>query len=260
MKEEKLKVLVVCKHPENSREGRKCRIAHDKDFNVVYFWKNSLKKRDLKDADLVVSIGGDGTALSASHFLFSRPLLAVNSSPQTSEGALTTINLDELDDKLREIKEGKHKIERLERIEVSVNGKIKDSIALNEVFVANEKAYLVSKYELKFKRGGKITKETQFSSGVIFSTGTGSTAWFKSAGGEPFSPQERFIRMIVREPYVRNLHKFSLLNQKIDEGDEIEIIPLTKMVLAVDSIREFKLKPGDKVKIQPSRYPLLRVR
>src|SRR3989344_7867673 len=106
MKEEKLKVLVVCKHPENSREGRKCRIAHDKDFNVVYFWKNSLKKRDLKDADLVVSIGGDGTALSASHFLFSRPLLAVNSSPQTSEGALTTINLEQLHEKLEEIKHG----------------------------------------------------------------------------------------------------------------------------------------------------------
>lgn len=256
---EELKVLVVCKHAENSEEANACRLVEKEGFKVKYSWKNTLKKNDLKDVDLVISVGGDGTALSASHFLFDKPLLAVNSSPKTSEGALTTIGLVELESKLEEIKRGEHKIERLERIEVSINGKVKDSIALNEIFIANEKAYLISKYEVKIRRGGKTEKETQHSSGVIFSTGTGSTAWFKSAGGEKFSPQERFIKMLVREPYIRNLHKFSILTKTIEEGEEVEVKALTKMILAVDSIREYKLKEGDKIMIKPSRYPLLRV-
>lgn len=260
MKDENLRVLVVCKHAQDSEEAKARKLVESEGFNVKYSWKNTLKKRDLKDIDLVISVGGDGTALSASHFLFDKPLLAVNSSPRTSEGALTTITLDKLHEKLEEIKQGKHKIERLERIEISINGKIKEPIALNEVFIANEKAYHMSKYELKIKHGRKIEREKQFSSGIIFSTGTGSTAWFKSAGGESFSSQERHIKLIVREPYMRNLHKFQILKRTIEEGDEIEVIPLTRMVLAIDSIREIKLKEGDKIMIKPSRYPLLRVR
>ena len=260
MTQENLRVLVVCKHPENSSEAYFFQSFKEKGFNVVFSWKNSLKKSDLKNIDLVVSVGGDGTALSASHFLYDKPLLAVNFSPQTSEGALTTISIEKLHEKLEEIRQGNHKIERLERIEVLVNGKVKDSVALNEVFIANEKVYHMSKYELKIKKGGKIEKEKQFSSGIIFSTGTGSTAWFKSAGGESFSPQERHIKLIVREPYMRTLHKFKILKRTIEEGEEVEVIPLTEMILAIDSIRKFKLKSGDKIVIKPSRYPLLRIK
>ncbi len=260
MENEYLRVLAVCKHERDSKEAQACDTILKNGFRVKYSWKNTLKKGDLKDVDLVVSIGGDGTALSAAHYLFDKPLLAVNSAPETSEGALTTITIPQLENKMDEIKKGEHKVERLERIEVSINGKLKEPIALNEVFIANEKAYQISKYEVKIKRGGKVEKEKQFSSGAIFATGTGSTAWFGSAGGEKFSPQERFIKMLVREPYMRNLHRFSILKRTIEEGDEVEVTALTKMVLAVDSIREFKLKEGDKVVIRTSRYPLLRVK
>ncbi len=259
MEKEKLRVLVVCKHPENSKEARECHLGSDEEISFFYSWKNTLKKNDLRNVDLVIAIGGDGTALSASHYLFDKPLLAVNSAPQTSEGALTTLNLSQLKEKLEEIKKGNHLVERLERLEIYVNGKVKESIALNEVFIANEKAYQMSRYELKLKRGGKIEKEKQYSSGIIFSTGTGSTAWFKSAGGEPFSPQSRFVKMLVREPFIRNLHRFEILNRVIHEDEEVEITPLTKMIVAIDSIREFKIKEDDKIKIRISRYPLLRI-
>ena len=255
-----MKALVVCKHPENSEEGKACGIISDNGFDVKYSWKDTLKPKDLGGTDIVISIGGDGTALSASHYLFDKPLLAVNSDPEKSEGALTTINLQELDKKLAEIKSGEYKIEKLERIEVYINGVIQNPLALNEVFLANSKAYLVSKYKIKIKDGGKLKEEMQKSSGLIFSTGTGSTAWFKSAGGEPFSAQSRFIKMIVREPYIRKLNKFSAVKTRIDETDYIEIFPLTEMVLAIDSIREFIVNPTEKIKIKISDKPLLRIK
>jgi NAD kinase len=49
------------------------------------------------------------------------------------------------------------------------------------------------------------------------------------------------------------------MNAKINEGEEIEIIPNNNSVLAIDSIRETKLKEGDRVKIKISDNPLKRI-
>jgi NAD+ kinase len=254
-----MRVLVVCKHAENSKEAQILNDAMNNGFEIIYSWKNTLSPGELKNIDLVVSIGGDGTALSASHFLVDKPILAVNSDPEKSEGALTTLTIDDLERKLDEIKSNKFKVEKLERIEVEINGKLQNPLALNEIFIANERAYLVSKYKIKLKHEGKIVEEEQKSSGLIFSTGTGSTAWFKSAGGEPFSAQARYIEMLVREPYIRKLNKFGVLKSKINETDFAEIIPGTEMVLAIDSIREFKVNNKDRIKIKISNKPLLRI-
>ena len=250
-----MKVLVVCKDPEDSNESESCKMIGDKGFDVVYAWKNTLSKVESKEIDLVISIGGDGTALSASHNIEDKPLLAVNSNPGKSEGALTTLDISQLDEKLEELKSGKINGEKLERIEVYVNDKRIPMLALNEVFVGNEKAYLMSKYKLKFNDG----IEEQRSSGIIFSTGTGSSAWFKSAGGVPFSAQSKYIKMIVREPYLRSLKKFSMVHETIREKDEVEVELLDDSILVIDSIREFKLKKGDKAKVKISDKPLMRV-
>ncbi len=250
-----LKVLVVCKNQEGGEEAKTCKIIKQEGVEVSYAWKNTLTSAELKNADIIVAIGGDGTVLSAAHYIMDKPLLAVNSSPDRSVGALTSITLSELAEKLEEIKKGKYREEKLERMEVFINGKKLDVLALNDVFLGSEKPYHPSKYEIVFN--GK--KEKQISSGLIFSTGTGSTAWFHSARGKPFSPQEKFIKMIVREPYKSKFYHPTILDLKIQEKEEIEIVSLTDSILAVDSIREFALKTGDKVKIKISLHPLRRI-
>ncbi len=255
-----LRALIVCKYPKTSKESSICNLLNHVGFKFKYHWKNSLKPNDLKDIDIVISIGGDGTALSSSHYLLDKPILAVNSDPKKSEGALTTISINDIEKKLDDIINKIYEYELLERIEVHINGKLQNPLALNEVFIANEKAYLVSKYKLKIIKDSIKREEEQRSSGLIFSTGTGSTAWFKSSGGKPFNSEKKFIKMIVREPYFGRLGKFSIINETFNEKDEIEIITKTKTVLAIDSIREFKLKIGDIVKIKISKWPLKRIK
>tara|TARA_Y100000310_G_scaffold273429_1_gene288891 strand:+ start:312 stop:1067 length:756 start_codon:yes stop_codon:yes gene_type:complete len=250
-----MKALVVCKHPKDSEEAKFCSIIKKEGLEIVYSWKNTLVKTDLDEIDFVISVGGDGTALSASHYIENKPILAINSDPEKSVGALTTITINEIENKLEDIKENKHKIENLERIQVKVNGKVIESLALNDVFIANEKAYFMSKYKLKIND----QEESHFSSGLIFSTGTGSTAWFKSAGGTPFSPQSKFIRLIVREPYQSKFHNPQLTKATIKDTEEAEIKVLTPSVLAIDSIREIKLKENDIIKISISKHPLQRI-
>jgi NAD kinase len=257
MEKEKMKTLVVCKYPEDSPESAKCKILNEEGFDFVYAWKNTLKPSDLNGVRLVISIGGDGTALSASHYLSSQNLLAVNSAPETSVGALTTISLKELPRKMEEIRAGKYKTENLERISVFINREIVEPIALNEVFIGNIKAYLIAKYKVKFNGREEIQK----SSGLIFASGTGSTAWFKSAGGRPFAADSRYIKMLVREPYEGHKKEIRYLfkEKTVGEGEEISVVPLTPAVLAVDSIREFHLNPNDEVVIKISNHPLKRI-
>lgn len=249
-----IKALVVCKDPKETKEGEKCMMLKHEGFDFLYSWKNTLTQNALKDVDLVIAIGGDGTVLSASHYILDVPLLAVNSSPETSVGALTTISLKELPKKLEQIKNG-IKTENLERMEVLINDCPIEHFPLNEVFIGNEKSYLISKYIVEFKN----KKEKQLSSGILFSTGTGSTAWFHSAGGKPFPKDSKFIKMIVREPYHSKLLKINLTDCEIKEGEEFKVVVSVPSVLAIDSIREYKLNPNDIIKIQISKYPLKRI-
>jgi len=251
-----MKALVVCKHPHEQNHPDIHKLLEKSCSKVIYAWKNTLTKKELDNIDIIISIGGDGTALSASHFIENKPLLAVNSSPETSIGALTTITISQLKNKLEEIKQNKHKTELLERIEVQINDKPIEHLALNDVFIASEKAYHISKYKIKFNN----EQEEQRSSGLIFSTGTGSTAWFKSAGGSPFSPQSKFIKMIAREPYQgKNNKPFEMQNLQINQNEEITIMPSVKSLLAIDSNREYPLNPEDKITIKISKHPLKRI-
>jgi NAD kinase len=251
-----MKTLVVCKDNPELFENEFCNLV-EKELPIVCSWKNTLNSEHMKDVKQVIAIGGDGTILSASHFIKDKPILAVNSQPENSVGALTTINLENLNEKIQQIKENKHQEEKLERIQAFINDKPLDCLALNEIFLANEKAYHISKYKIKYQN----KEEEQLSSGLIFSTGTGSTAWFKSAGGTPFSPQEKFIKMITREPYIHNKksNEYNLTNLSINENEEIEITALTDSILVLDSIREHKIKANDKIKIKISEFPLRRI-
>jgi NAD kinase len=250
-----MRALVVCKHPNKSKHSEVCRLINKKNLTTTYSWKNTLTKNQLINIDLIISIGGDGTVLSSSHFNNNIPLLAVNSNPKKSEGALTTLPISQLDIKLDQILKGNFITEKLERIQISINNNLLDLLALNEVFIANEKPYLITKHKIKHNK----IKETQKSSGIIISTGRGSTAWFKSAYGTPFSPQAKYIKMIVREPYQGKLNKIILKKAKINFNQTLSITPLVPSVLAIDSIREYPLKRNDKVEIKISKSPLIRI-
>ena len=58
---------------------------------------------------------------------------------------------------------------------------------------------------------------------------------------------------------IEKIIKRLLVNQTIEEKDLIEVSSGTKSVLAIDSIREFKIKEGDRIKIKVSENPLLRI-
>ncbi|MBI3623080.1 NAD(+)/NADH kinase [Candidatus Pacearchaeota archaeon] len=229
----------VKKVVENSIKSAKIEIA----------WKNKLSKSQFQEKDLIITIGGDGTFLSASHYVSSQLIMGVNSNPKRSAGFLTSINLTNLAGKLKQIHGKNYKISNYKRISARIFQKDKCILAenaLNEIYIGNSKPQHVSIYDLKIKSGNELQK----SSGILITTGTGSTAWYRSMGGKPFSKLSNKLKFIVREPLNLKIHKPRIKKGQIRSDEKIEVEnKINHMILSIDSIREYKLKKNDIVEI-----------
>jgi NAD+ kinase len=153
--------------------------------------------RSTTAADLVVTVGGDGTVLDASHRILDVPLLGVNSNPARSVGFLTGANAANVGDVLEGIFSRRIQPRKLMRLQVSVNGKQVGVPVLNDILFCHSNPAATSRYTIKLGRSA----EEQKSSGIWVASPTGSTAAIMSAGGEKDDMDARRFQYRVREPY-----------------------------------------------------------
>jgi NAD+ kinase len=153
---------------------------------------------DASDASLVVTVGGDGTLLAASHHVGSIPILGVNSSPMHSVGFFCPAHLGNLEPTLARALDGTLPSVLLSRMQVSVNNRICSRRVLNEALFCHAIPAATSRYIVSF--AGK--SEEQRSSGVWVSTAAGSTGAARSAGGKLLPFASRKLQLVVREPYL----------------------------------------------------------
>ena len=90
-----------------------------------------------KGSDLVISVGGDGTVLHASHQTIGVPVLGVNSDPDYSTGYFCGTTAASLEDTLKSFMEGDLPEFHLHRLRTEIDGKTVGPPALNDVLVAN---------------------------------------------------------------------------------------------------------------------------
>lgn len=241
-----MKVLIVHRDKKFDESSIKKEFPN---LKIEKVWKNIISKEHLKDKNLVISIGGDGTFLSASHYIENTPILGVNSDKNRSEGALTTVELNQLSNKIRKILENKIKIKQYTREKIVIHHtdrKIETESALNETFFGNINPHHTTNYEIEYKN----KKENQKSSGVVVSTGTGSTAWYRSMGGFAFGREKKQLRFRIREVYQRNLHKSRIKKGKIKQNERLVIVSkMNHAIVAIDSIRTYPISKNDKVEI-----------
>jgi NAD kinase len=249
------KILIVHKDnlPEESKKylGKIINLLKGRNFKILSY--SEFNKNHADKFDLVITFGGDGTFVKVGNLIKDSFILGINSNPNFSEGALTNFCIKSID-ALNEILEGKFSIFKRTRAKIVLNGKEIDEKAINEVYIGSLSQFHSSRYKIKFN--GK--EEEQRSSGIIVSTGTGSTGWYKSAGGKPFNPEEEKLSFIVREPYIGNrLFKPKILSGDISKEERIIVESLRDFggVLAInDSIFDFN--KGDIVEIELSNQPL----
>jgi len=148
----------------------------------------------LAAAELVVSVGGDGTFLA--RLVTDQPVLGVNSSPSTSTGHYCAAAAADFPEQLDAILAGALVPTPLVRIAASVDGRPLPLASLNDVLFANVSPVASTRYALRL---GDET-ELQLSSGLWVATASGSTAAMRSAGGDVMALDDTRLQYLVREP------------------------------------------------------------
>jgi NAD+ kinase len=160
-----------------------------------------------KDVDLVVTLGGDGTLLWASHLVGAdTPLIAINTAPRASVGYFCAGKNAEIGSVLAAALAGKLRETSLTRMQVMLDGKRISSRVLNDALFCHECPASTSRYGLHF---GRVTEEHK-SSGVWIGPAAGSTAAQHSAGGKILPVRSQLLQFVVREPYEPNGTKYRL--------------------------------------------------
>jgi len=215
----------------------------------VHFTKSMVKNRDL-----VISVGGDGTFLRASHHIDNTPILVVSSDVRYNEAFYSRATSKDFARKFKLLLQGKFKITKLSRLEAKLNGKKLPLMAVNEVFVGSKHPYHTSRYWLTIR--GR--KEFQKSSGILITTASGSTGWAKSAAKGKLKIPKNGFGYVVREPYIGRLTKSKLLKGSLSPKEKVKITSeLHSGIIVVDSSeKNFKFLDGDKLEVTISKKAL----
>ncbi|MEM3431616.1 MAG: NAD(+)/NADH kinase [Candidatus Micrarchaeia archaeon] len=254
-----LKNVLVVYSNNKSKEHKKTvkeikKVLAKYKINSVFVKKENKRKKLPKKTDLVISVGGDGTFIDASHLIKDDTfILGVNSDPLSSEGAHTNVTRKDFEKRILQIIEGDFAVEKWTRLEVTINSSKKKEYALNEIYIGASHIYNTSRYSL-FVNG---RWERQKSSGILISTGCGSTAWYSSAGGRPFGKTAKEGRFIVREPYCGRLICGRTISGIIKEGEELKIkSEMRDGMIAIDSFKEYRFPKEKIVTVKVSNKPL----
>jgi NAD+ kinase len=150
---------------------------------------------DVASCDLVIALGGDGTALAALHAAapVSRPVLGIACG---SIGVLTSVHSGELEWALEQVVAGDWIPQRLPGLDVGCGGG-ELAVAINDVAVVRNGAGQVI---IAITVDDELYARTA-GDGLVVSTPLGSTAYTMAAGGPIVLPQ---VPSIVLTPLARH--------------------------------------------------------
>jgi NAD+ kinase len=177
-----------------------------------YSFKNINKK-----ADVIVTIGGDGTILRALNDI-EKPIFAINSGGM---GFLSEVESKYSIDGLNRVIEGKYNVEERAKLKILVDEKRLPD-ATNEVTIQTAQIAKIMYLQL-FVENELI--ETLGADGVILATPTGSTSYALSVGGPIVDPSVSAIIVAPLAPFKLSARPWVVpLGKKIG----VKILPKSK--------------------------------
>jgi NAD kinase len=187
--------------------------------------------------DIVVVLGQDGLVANTLKYLDGQHVLGVNPDPRRWDGVLLPFQPGDLRLVMPEEIALKRPVKRVTMAKASLNtGAV--LYAVNDLFIG-PRSHVSARYTLKV---GKA-EEHQSSSGIIVSTGMGSTGWMKSLyagwagaavtlGVEPprqaldasFPWDAEFLHYFVREPFPSRTTGASLVAGRIPKRAPLSVV------------------------------------
>lgn len=154
-------------------------------------------------ADMVISIGGDGTFLKAASRVGKKniPILGINTGRL---GFLADVSPEEMDATFDEIYSNHYKVEERSVLQLSCDNEslMKSPYALNEIAILKRDSSSMISIHTAIN-GTHLT--TYQADGLIISTPTGSTAYSLSVGGPVVAPHSKSIIITPVAPHSLNV-------------------------------------------------------
>jgi NAD kinase len=181
--------------------------------------------------DLVVTLGQDGLVANTAKYVVAQPIVAVNPEPGRFDGILLPFLPDQARSAVGKVIEAKARIHEVTLAEI----KLQDGqrlLAFNDLFIGT-RSHVSALYRINCGKKSEI----QSSSGVLVSTGAGSTGWLSSVfnmasgvarfcSGTAVKPirmpwEDHRLIYVVREPFVSRHSQANIVAGMLESGQEL---------------------------------------
>ena len=201
--------------------------------------------------DLVITLGGDGTVLSAARIFAPVPIFPLNLG---NFGFVTEFGKDDWQSDLARVLRGETRI--IERLMLRFFLKrgdrdVQSGDAMNDVVISGSGISKLLNLVVHIDDFERIEYRAD---GIIFSTATGSTAYSAAAGGPILHPEMAAIILNPICPFTLS-HRPLILPATVTL--RIKVLPQqrTELMLTVDGQLSYALLPGDELHIVRSDIP-----
>jgi NAD kinase len=211
----------------------------DLGYPVQTIDRNLMPTYDFSFSTAVVVLGQDGLVANTAKYVGNVPVIGVNPDPERFDGVLLPFQVKEARSALQKVLAGKSRIRQVTLAEVQLQDQQR-MLAFNDFFVG-VRSHVSARYRLRL--GDKA--ELQSSSGVLISTGAGSTGWmssvFNMAAGvagltgpksssiprPKINWEDRRLLWAVREPFISRTSQAGLVCGTLEAGQQMEIESMT---------------------------------
>jgi len=236
--------------------------------------KSLIPTHQFDEHDIVVVVGDPGLFVNVAKYVGLQPIISINGEPEKYEDIFTTCKPKQIGKTIYKVSNGSVKIEELTMAEATLDDGQK-MLAINDLFIGKR-----TQVSARYTISQNSINEMQSSSGVVVSTGTGSTAWMRAiltgaygilkSNGDLKYDRERFerdsdyLRYFVREPFPTKTTGCSMTTGYVSKESPLNIVSnmAEDGVIFSDGIEKdyISFNAGTSVKIMPAKNKVQLVR
>jgi len=203
---------------------------HKVERSIPSTWRRSRVERSDLDRflfepdDIIVAVGQDGLVANVAKYLQGQPFIGINPSPTFYPGILVLHPAERIEELFAIVLGNGTSIEERTMVEAHLDDG-QHLLALNEIFIGH-RSHQSARYRISWHE----IEERQSSSGLIVSTGTGSTGWALSIHKERQSrlailtPNDSELAFFVREAWPSITTGSSITEGLILPGERLEVV------------------------------------
>ncbi len=186
------------------------------------------------EKDIVIAVGQDGLVVNVMKYLNGQPLIGVNPDPLRWDGVLLPFEPGQVEQVLLKTIGGNHTVRQVTMAQASTQDG-QTMLAVNDLFIG-QKTHVSARYDIMWNQ----KTEHQSSSGVIISTGLGSTGWYKSVITQAAGIAREFVNQdfrdgrrgwdddeltfVVREPFPSRSTQTGIVYGRLGGADSFKIL------------------------------------